>query len=298
MFDLSYELATFFKKNLEDPINQAVSEEYVLVGFGDYKDDTERTDLLTPVKGQYPTCHNGTLENNCNGCIPVTDNITEIMYYYQLCTYGTPVGGSGDQTLDFLLHVVLPAAEEFTNFRLNKSRLGIMGYSLGGLMACYAGWTRPSQFSSAICQSPSLFWPHDSVTNTAAFHFINQTLKNLSLLENRPRQKFYIDAGGLENFDPYRLTQSAIEVGEYLPRLVNFALNDNVWIAVEPGRAHGVVEWGRRMGQALAVVLSADGDPSLFGTPVETSACDRTYGRSRSLEILLFLGWFLRVSVL
>jgi hypothetical protein len=33
-----------------------------------------------------------------------------------------------------------------------------MGSSLGGLLACYAGWTRPATFSSSVCMSSSFWW--------------------------------------------------------------------------------------------------------------------------------------------
>lgn len=280
VFDFNYNMTKFFKKNIEEPILQRVSEEYVLIGFGDYANETERMDLLTPVEGQGPTCYNGTLEDDCDGCIPNTDNVTEVMHYMNICTYPSPVGGRGNRTLDFLLLEVIPMAEiEVKGNRLESRTVGLMGYSLGGLMACHGAWTRTEKINSAICQSPSFFWPNDQLKNTAAFHFINDTLKESFYQQNRPRQKFYIDAGSEEDMAPYRLTQSAIEVAEYISLREPYALYDDVWLAVEPGRAHGYVEWGRRMGQALAVVMSADGDPEMPKFDTDTNVSSSTIVR-------------------
>jgi len=35
---------------------------------------------------------------------------------------------------------------------------GIGGSSLGGLLSCYAAYTRPSLFTAAICMSSSFWW--------------------------------------------------------------------------------------------------------------------------------------------
>jgi hypothetical protein len=76
-------------------------------------------------------------------------------------TYG---GGDGDIYLDFIqsklllfsspliyltLSVcsVLPYVNDHYRVELQQPNLGILGSSLGGLISCYAGWTRSSVYS-------------------------------------------------------------------------------------------------------------------------------------------------------
>ena len=39
-------------------------------------------------------------------------------------------------------------------------KAGIVGFSYGGLVSCYAAWARPDVFDAAGCGSPSLWYPH------------------------------------------------------------------------------------------------------------------------------------------
>lgn len=268
-FDLSVDITTFSKRNIDGPIlPHAVAEEYVIVGFGDYKNSgVERTDLLTPTVGPFYECVNGTFGDNCGGCIPVdpTDNPTEFMRYLKNdCGKLSVVGGRGDDTLDFLIYEALPFAKQHLSARLKTDDLGVIGYSLGGLMSCYAAWTRPHVFSFAACQSPSFWWPSNNISMDAVdFDFLNKTLKDPAFQGSRTHQRLYLDAGGMENLDPYRLTQAVVETGEMLNSFNSFKLNENLWVAVDPGKNHSMIEWARRVRQALAALLPAAGDPRM-----------------------------------
>jgi len=56
-------------------------------------------------------------------------------------------GGKGNQYLDFIEYTVLPIIKEkYPRANLSGRTLGILGSSLGGLISCYAGWTRPNLF--------------------------------------------------------------------------------------------------------------------------------------------------------
>lgn len=268
VFDLSFDFATFFKRNFEGPIlPQRVSEEYILIGFGDYKNNGgERTGLLTPTTGPFWECINGTLEDNCNGCVPVdsTGNITEyIMYLRDKCAKISTIGGRGDNTLDFLIHEAVPAVNQRVIKRLNN-KLGVMGYSFGGLLACYAAWTRPHVFSFAACQSPAFWWPYNNPTmDIADFDFLNKTLKDPVFRVNRINQKIYLDAGGSEVYDPFRLAQATVEAGKIFDGFENFKFNENLWLSIDPLKNHHYVEWARRIHQALTALLPAGGAPSM-----------------------------------
>jgi hypothetical protein len=98
-------------------------------------------------------CKEGTFADNCNGCIPLN---TTLEQYFDAILFGDccdvgPAGGKADNSLNFVLDEVFPlvneALLEATSgvSKLTDDRDGTMifGYSLGGLMTCYALWTRP-----------------------------------------------------------------------------------------------------------------------------------------------------------
>ncbi|XP_053395920.1 uncharacterized protein LOC123524634 [Mercenaria mercenaria] len=265
VFDLSFEYAKVLKQNFEKPILRSMSEEYIFIGFGDYKYPGERGHLLSTVQGPFNYCLNGTLDDFCNGCIPGNASVTKVFQYlFDTCGQLVILRGDGDATLDFLALEVLPKAETILGNRIDRNRLGVMGYALGGLMSCYAAWTRLEVFSFAACQSPSFWWPlNNNSFLEPLFHFINQTLKNDSLQASRTDQKYYIDAGGAENFAPFNLTQAAVEVAQYISNLEHFKLDTNVWIAVDPFKPHNYIEWVKRIGQALTTLLPASGEASM-----------------------------------
>jgi len=68
--------------------------------------------------------------------------------------------------------------------------LGILGSSLGGLISCYAAWTRPTIFAKAGCMSSSFWWNNED--------FLNEIIKqNNQFLSNTNKEKpiIYLDSG-------------------------------------------------------------------------------------------------------
>jgi enterochelin esterase-like enzyme len=66
-----------------------------------------------------------------------------------------------EATLGFLVKVILPLAQqelELVDIQSNPGAYGIMGASLGGLMALYAGLRLPTLFGKILSQSGA-FWP-------------------------------------------------------------------------------------------------------------------------------------------
>jgi len=83
----------------------------------------------------------------------------------------------GDLYLDFIEREIIPFARKnlriissaasisantseeaaLSALRMNSAPVGILGSSLGGLISCYAGWTRPSVYSAVGCMISS-FW--------------------------------------------------------------------------------------------------------------------------------------------
>eukprot|EP01116_Phalansterium_solitarium_P016094 TRINITY_DN3654_c1_g1_i3.p1 TRINITY_DN3654_c1_g1~~TRINITY_DN3654_c1_g1_i3.p1 ORF type:complete len:291 (-),score=118.40 TRINITY_DN3654_c1_g1_i3:215-1087(-) len=82
------------------------------------------------------------------------DRINELTYSYDPTE---KAGGKGDLYLDFIEQTVLPIIKKQYRVRLDQPALGILGSSLGGLISCYAGWTRNATYGRAGCMSSS-FW--------------------------------------------------------------------------------------------------------------------------------------------
>jgi enterochelin esterase-like enzyme len=93
-----------------------------------------------------------------------------------------------DATLGFLLDVLLPAAQNRLNlipWRENPGTYGIMGASMGGLMALYTSLRLPHIFGKAISQSGA-FWPHTVIAEL------------VQTMETRPIQ-VWMDVGRFES---------------------------------------------------------------------------------------------------
>jgi predicted alpha/beta superfamily hydrolase len=60
--------------------------------------------------------------------------------------------------LDWIESTLLPLASESYRVDINRDHLGILGSSLGGLISCYGGWTRPQVYGKVGCMSSSFWW--------------------------------------------------------------------------------------------------------------------------------------------
>ena len=82
------------------------------------------------------------------------DRIFEYTYSHN-ATYG---GGGAELYLDFLESTLMPAVQQ-SYPRVQPHRLGMAGSSLGGLLTCYAAWTRADVYTAGVaCMSPSFWW--------------------------------------------------------------------------------------------------------------------------------------------
>lgn len=175
-------------------------------------------------------------------------------------TVGT--GGGADLLLDFYEETVYPlVAARFgllpppargspqPSGGTPDTRWTMLGSSLGGLLSCYAAWTRPGVYAQAGCMSSSFWWADE--------HFNNVTLqKPPPTGKANPEVNWYVDSGdsGPDNDDEAqteRVHQHLIRLGytDSPSRAASFAATDSpgkVWHYVQAGGQHNEKYWGER----------------------------------------------------
>lgn len=160
------------------------------------------------------------------------DRINELTYSYDPTEQA---GGKGDIYLDFIENVVFPMVKSKYRVTSDQKQRGILGSSLGGLISCYAGWTRPSVYSRTGCMSSSFWWNSQDFDTTI-------------LVKNpRPDAKwqsvFYLDSG-----DQGPLQDDLVQTQTVLSHMqtLGFTLNSNLFYYLDHGASHNEYWWGRR----------------------------------------------------
>jgi len=90
------------------------------------------------------------------------DRINEYTYVYDPSEES---GGKGDLYLDFLESTIIPLTQDNYRVDIERDTLGILGSSLGGLISCYAGWTRSEVYGKVGCMSSSFWWDYENFQN-------------------------------------------------------------------------------------------------------------------------------------
>jgi predicted alpha/beta superfamily hydrolase len=156
------------------------------------------------------------------------DRTNELTYSYDDTV---KAGGKGDLYLDFIEQTVLPTV--YSKFRAvpNRDRLGILGSSLGGLISCYAGWTRPQVYSRAGCMSSSFWWNNEDFNNDV-------------LAKKGPSNVFfYLDSGNAgPSEDDMKQT---LRVRDHMVGL-GYTLNSTLYYYLDNGGEHNESFWRRR----------------------------------------------------
>lgn len=158
------------------------------------------------------------------------DRTNEYTYIYDP---SEQAGGKGDLYLDFLTSTLLPKMlVELPRLRRVKERLGILGSSLGGLISCYAGWTR-SDYGKVGCMSSSFWWDENDFQNTVL----------PASTPAKPLSMFYMDSGtsgGEKSCAEYTTQVFNHLVG------VGFEDQVNVDKYIDQGASHNEDSWGKR----------------------------------------------------
>ncbi len=152
-------------------------------------------------------------------------------------------GGGGDAYLDFLESSVYPWVQ--AAYRVHPlvpgvgagaSRWSMLGSSLGGLLSCYAGWTRPNVYARVGCMSSSFWWNSEDFNNTVLQHAP-------PVGPSKPDVVFYLDSGnaGPDNDDVVQTHT----VFEHL-KSDGYVLNSTLFYYTQQGGQHSEKYWGER----------------------------------------------------
>ena len=95
-------------------------------------------------------------------------------------------GGQGDQYVDFLTDTLKPYIDQHFRTRPEAACTGVLGSSMGGLIALYAGLRRPDVFGRVGVFSPALWFARAELLAFVARH------------PPRPGARFYFVSGALE----------------------------------------------------------------------------------------------------
>jgi predicted alpha/beta superfamily hydrolase len=144
-------------------------------------------------------------------------------------------GGKGDLYLDWIESTLLPLVPQRFRVTIERDSLGILGSSLGGLISCYAAWTRSAVYGRAGCMSSSFWWDE------------NDYQKNVITGSQPPKDMLpviYMDSGDG--------SKGERDCGRYTQEIYDYELSDcgysseNTFTYVMPGGTHDEASWGER----------------------------------------------------
>ncbi len=138
-----------------------------------------------------------------------------------------------DGTLSWLRHDVFPLAQKKLKLTDERGAFGVLGASMGGLMAMYTGLRMPETFGKIVSQA-GIFWFEDMPTSV------------VELIENKPRTdvKIWMGAGHMDFLlEDNRRMQPILRERGY-----------NVTYH-EAGGAHNYTSWRNNLGNALETMF-------------------------------------------
>ena len=244
-------------------VERALIREILVVGIYNNNEPSTRRRLLAVSNGAVTHCLNGDDDPYyCNGCVRCY-NTSRCSYEameddYQRCYKWVQIQKpQGQVYLDFIQDTLLPESQSKYRALSGAKNVGILGYSLGGLMACHAIWTRPETFGSAACMSSSFWWPfpeNATFPDDAGYEFTTKTL--MEHRGARPRQKVYIDIGGEEGDI---MVSPARNASRILANTPYFELNKNLWFYVWEGEYHTFIAGMQRLWVPLIALYGTEG---------------------------------------
>lgn len=169
------------------------------------------------------------------GAYNTAARIDEYTYVYDPSEGG---GGQGDLYLDWIESTLLPLVEEtFPRVTVQRETLGILGSSLGGLISCYAGLTRPAVYGRVGCMSSSFWWDEND--------FQNNVVPASTPAPNLPLNHIYMDSG-TGSLGEKECTAYTENIFAQLRDDKGYAAGQDVFEYVDEGATHSESYWGPR----------------------------------------------------
>lgn len=165
------------------------------------------------------------------------------------------MGGKGDLYLDWIESTLLPLVPKHFRVTIQRDTLGILGSSLGGLISCYAGWTRSEVYGRVGCMSSSFWWDDNDYQNnvlTASHPPTTTTSPALPVV--------YMDSGdgSKGERDCTRYTQQVYDYQVSSECSCGYSEEQgNTFVYVMPGGTHDEASWGARFHIPLEKLYSA-----------------------------------------
>ena len=166
------------------------------------------------------------------GAYNTADRMDEYTYVYDP---SEGAGGKGDLYLDWIESTLIPVTQKNYRVDINRETLGILGSSLGGLISCYAGWTRSTVYGKVGCMSSSFWWDDNDFQKNILVN--NSPSKDVSLAHT------YMDSGTGE---PLSTTVYTTQIHDYMVSAEGFVDNTSVFQYVDEGGQHSESSWGPR----------------------------------------------------
>lgn len=157
-------------------------------------------------------------------------------------------GGNGPALLKILGETLVPRVDETYRTRPERGARGILGSSMGGLFAFFAGWFRPDLFGSVICLSSSFWW---------ADRWMIRTVEDGPCPQ--PRPYVYLDSGATTS--PFA-EDANLRDGQHHTRAMMRGLLSHCWkqdddldVLAFPGERHEAAAWGARVSIPLQLLF-------------------------------------------
>jgi len=108
------------------------------------------------------TFNNGSAWGSCSRTAMYTPGPCPEAWAASMCAK-TDCYGQADLYLEYLAKRVLPWVSANYHGAGMGQKTAIVGFSLGGLVSCYAAWARRDIFDAAGCSSPSFWYPQEDM---------------------------------------------------------------------------------------------------------------------------------------
>jgi predicted alpha/beta superfamily hydrolase len=148
-------------------------------------------------------------------------------------------GGNANAYLDFVQNTVKPYIDSHFRTLTGPAHTYMLGSSLGGLLSCYAGWTRPTVFGRVGCMSSSFWWNSE-----------NFTTQVINYGGARPAVRFYLDFGGNEggSINPTLRMRDALLAKGYVQGV-------DLKYYYDPVGTHSEASWRNRLATVLPFLI-------------------------------------------